>query len=1168
MPVRVVPRSLTEAYKQGEGDFAPSLVGNQFTDGVTLFTMGNFAITTNLDPKISKDFVSGEWSDYYSLDKLNITNEQSVSLLSNKLLISLNFDKTKIERYVYYGSFSEFLRVEIEDIILKWKGSLYVQTSVNNSVINTVLNYNYDPIGNRSSFVIPTLGIINNFGLYFNTSETVTTLNLPNVVQNYTKYNIFNDFGIFNIVEFTGSTSTNPYINVVTVGEVWPALTGTTFGPFKYHVKPNQTEISTFFLDLSDFQKILLNELTVPKYTAEFNVPFETEAGIIITSDKKFTWPTSDGYNISVSGSEYITYINSIFNAAFNFDDTKTDLVSRRFVSESIHQFDTPGDGDDLTGKKVEKLLRIYGRGFDDVKKYIDGISFANVVTYDKKDNTSDNLIKGFAKTLGFDIFESLFGGNFDLLSYIDFGDKPQFSGYSRELSPQEMETELWRRLVINAWWLFRSKGTRKVLEFFLNLFGINECLISLNEHVYIAKNKLNPTDVYTQIVEYFTQLSEFGLLPDDSTFDPTSTSVIGTGISLSDYPLDAEGFPKPFLNNSANYFQNDGFWWNGGTEITVGNNPHLGPYDYGQSYIDRFTCFIDDFQPVLTATTTEVFSRNLFTEYLNGTFELGPEYSPEVGQEVNISSGTVIAAGVMEGIGADEESHSFYQVTISTTDTCDICPPVHQEKDGSVINVTQPGTPLSGECCDYYYLSTEIPLEIGPCGDLNTVTYTIESFYNITGQAVDEQTFYLGGLVNSECCNSVWLGQLNIFDDINNLNIIWDPNHNLCLINSMAILVGLNSAQLTDVIFDVNSPSLGGGGTTGGGTTGGGGTTTTPGETEFKCWWCPPIEYMTTICNTEELSGLYDEHEWITIATNFGCAGCSNMTTATAFLDTQVFQNTFNNGCIYVINSGGYTEILRDEECCTMRGGTWDSTLNLCYLPNQNACTITDIRDGVVSYDPAIVVAALGGNYTTLSSHCCNLFNFNFGNTYTITSGTTQTNYSDGTIIVEAQQLFSIDLNDNGTTANYCSPCSFDMEVIGNELFDSNGNQLIEECCLYVHSLGATYSPSYDNGSNYIGCINCPPHRIHTGNGTTIPDSFIDANTQQNISEECCNNLNGYYIDTVCYVCPPTSSLFFDTSTKEYTYNGQSIPNTCCTELLVGAAVVYNTIQGGCYEV
>ena len=73
---------------------------------------------------------------------------------------------------------------------------MYIQTSVNNSVINTVLNYNYDPIGNRSSFIVPTLGIINNFGLYFNTSETVTTLKLPNVVQNYTKYNIYNDLAI------------------------------------------------------------------------------------------------------------------------------------------------------------------------------------------------------------------------------------------------------------------------------------------------------------------------------------------------------------------------------------------------------------------------------------------------------------------------------------------------------------------------------------------------------------------------------------------------------------------------------------------------------------------------------------------------------------------------------------------------------------------------------------------------------------------------------------------------------------------------------------------------------------------------------------------------------------------------------------------------------------
>ena len=66
--VRVVPRSLTEAYKRREGDFSPNLVGLQFTDGSSLFTFGNFQITTNLNSRVAKDFIlGGEWSDYYDL---------------------------------------------------------------------------------------------------------------------------------------------------------------------------------------------------------------------------------------------------------------------------------------------------------------------------------------------------------------------------------------------------------------------------------------------------------------------------------------------------------------------------------------------------------------------------------------------------------------------------------------------------------------------------------------------------------------------------------------------------------------------------------------------------------------------------------------------------------------------------------------------------------------------------------------------------------------------------------------------------------------------------------------------------------------------------------------------------------------------------------------------
>ena len=57
-------------------------------------------------------------------------------------------------------------------------------------------------------------------------------------------------------------------------------------------------------------------------------------------------------------------------------------------------------DRNSYNGKGV---LNIYGREFDEVKKYINGIKYAHVVTYDKKDNVPDTLVKDLAWMLGFD---------------------------------------------------------------------------------------------------------------------------------------------------------------------------------------------------------------------------------------------------------------------------------------------------------------------------------------------------------------------------------------------------------------------------------------------------------------------------------------------------------------------------------------------------------------------------------------------------------------------------------------------------------------------------------------------------------------------------------------------------------------------------------------------
>jgi hypothetical protein len=56
----------------------------------------------------------------------------------------------------------------------------------------------------------------------------------------------------------------------------------------------------------------------------------------------------------------------------------------------------------------MNKTLHIYGRNFDEINKYIKGISFSNVVTYDKQDNTPDIYLKNLASVLGWDLISSV----------------------------------------------------------------------------------------------------------------------------------------------------------------------------------------------------------------------------------------------------------------------------------------------------------------------------------------------------------------------------------------------------------------------------------------------------------------------------------------------------------------------------------------------------------------------------------------------------------------------------------------------------------------------------------------------------------------------------------------------------------------------------------------
>ena len=712
---KVVPGSLTDAYKLRQGDFSPNLVGLQFTDPNAYFTLGNFAITKNLQGRTAIDFKTGEWSDYYNLNDLNITQQQLDTMQSNNVFVNLNYDKTDITRFVYFGSFAKLLECTIQEIIIKWPAGFVISTDpvagdlsmIPN--VNSVLDLNYEITTNTTTFKSPNIAVYNPYGLDIR--------NIPfgenNIPNEYYDYVVTDENNIDYVINgMTGTSVNDNYIYFNISGKIWDALSGSTFGKKTFSIRPIKQIRDNFFTELTDLESLIMDRLTKPIYTFTINVPFAYSDGDLGFQLKTFTWPTSDGYNLDINTLAHTNFIENLFSTASLYDENKTDLVLRRLVSDSIKEYDTEGDGDGDTGMRVSKLLRVYGAEFDVVKKYVDGIRFANVVTYNKKDNTSDSLIKIMAKTMGFDTLMTT-GGGFNLLENDTEEDDPVFQGYSRSLSPKEIDIELWRRLVINAWWLWRSKGTRKVLEFFLKLFNINGCLATMNERVYIADDKLDMSEVRRQFYD--------------------TLGVDWYNLNSPFFTVDDYGFPKVPLDNGTFWFQNDGFWYNGGNISTFGNNPHYGQYDYGQRYWDRFLCLADpsSFQGVSVNTTTNDIITNYFTDYNFGTLTPNdngqafpnyglttPSFFVDPNDNVSVVSAGLVSFGEPEGpidVSGSGNTQSL-KITFQAGEfeLCNDCPePPKWTTEGLILVPNDNGDdiPLDiADCCDYYWLpQTEV---------------------------------------------------------------------------------------------------------------------------------------------------------------------------------------------------------------------------------------------------------------------------------------------------------------------------------------------------------------------------------------------------------------------------------------------------------------------------
>lgn len=182
---------------------------------------------------------------------------------------------------------------------------------------------------------------------------------------------------------------------------------------FAFRIRPKKEVINEYFDNLELFEKVLLNRDSDPIYTASFELISDDDYGMH-TYTKQFTFPTTyGGYNLGSNGQQFTNYVNSLSDVGEYYDSLFTDNLWRSMTHESIKNFDwtytrryEPGEEEPFVegGTKIQKVIRLFGREFDEVKTYIDAIDDLNTVTYDDVNNIPDYFFTDKLEEEGWDV--------------------------------------------------------------------------------------------------------------------------------------------------------------------------------------------------------------------------------------------------------------------------------------------------------------------------------------------------------------------------------------------------------------------------------------------------------------------------------------------------------------------------------------------------------------------------------------------------------------------------------------------------------------------------------------------------------------------------------------------------------------------------------------------
>ena len=597
--------------------FSNNLVGVQLVTGGGL-TQANFNFTTGISEKQNRTFTIGTFSDPINLESMNIQNQvEAADILSTNYRVYPNYDLSQVTNFTQYGSLVKRLSVSVTKIINYFPGGLEVNPVTPKFVKQeTAINISYDQQSNDTTLEIYLTSIQNPFEIdYSQNAETnmmfyeMPVSPLRNMKLEYKKYVLYVNGTQYPLNYLYPTTSNSTTLKIIVDGNPFNGYSSTSD---YLVVRPNDYEINKVFnLNFDSVENFLLNRNINPPYTAQFFVPTEQDDGSYLIIKESVMWPRSGLWNLDIISGSFDNYLEKINAFSLNLDQYNTNLISRFMTTGALKEFDTPD-------QKFEKLLQIYGRSFDETRSFITTLGNINSVNYTIKNDIPSQLLKNLAQTLGWVTNFSPISQD-ELLQAVFTTQPNKFSGLQIGPTPEEINYQFYRNLILNSAYLFKSKGTRKSIECLLRMVGAPEALIDFNEYIYVADTRINMSEFdqqYAQIslgnyIEQFPVLettnvfSIHGIQYTGFTTTTTNANVLTT---RDDYPLDDFGCPKMPLTSDDYFFQIGGGWYQSTpdhrmpefavptNEVFVGDNPNfqtqLLPFNYGQEYLYRYRYF------------------------------------------------------------------------------------------------------------------------------------------------------------------------------------------------------------------------------------------------------------------------------------------------------------------------------------------------------------------------------------------------------------------------------------------------------------------------------------------------------------------------------------------------------------------------------------------------